>query len=312
MSSPLIQLHPVVLFNVSDIISRSKDSVAGILLGHGEGEHLIISSSFEILHDNGGVVDFEYLYKRFNQFKTVFPQCKLLGIYHILSETDNKGESYDSLSGNWFTILILQQIEQFISGYEIPTEGSLFYTIFNSQHLKHSYQQGTPSFKSYSYDNSQPLKTIISTTDTETIATSTIQKNKKYFTNSHTKEDNIPHNISVANHTAELRTSLTQLQQRIAKILKYLENDQGIIPETNEARQEKIQIENLIVHLSNKLNSFKQTTTTSDETTILTKLQTSNLALITEQLTILEKQKVFAKKSILNNELNHQGARYLS
>ncbi|EGW33554.1 uncharacterized protein SPAPADRAFT_60893 [Spathaspora passalidarum NRRL Y-27907] len=300
-STILIQLHPVVLFNISDIISRENNSPVGVLLGHAEGENLVVKSSFEIVQDYDAV-DLEYLYKRFNQFKVVFPQCKVIGIYQILAEDEGSND----LVADAFTISVVQQIQQFVSAYEIPTDGPLFYTIFDKSNLKH-YQHGTSKlFKSYTFETSQPLRTIISTTDTESIAASTIQKNKNYFANSKEKESRIPQNIPVAKHTAELTTSLNQLQERVVKILTYLEQERGL-PETREARQEKINIENMIVHLSNKLTSFKQTSQSGSDAITLTKLQASNLALLTKQLTLLEQQKVATTKSILSNDLHHQG-----
>jgi len=102
-----LKLHPMVIVNISDHFTREKvktnknQRVYGMLLGRQSGRKVEISNSYEILVNNdNGIVDAEFLKKRFQQFQRVFSHDEILGWY-----ATGKVENYD--------IGIHQQIEQF-------------------------------------------------------------------------------------------------------------------------------------------------------------------------------------------------------
>ncbi|KAG7663388.1 uncharacterized protein J8A68_003040 [[Candida] subhashii] len=296
----LIQLHSSILFNISDSIIRSisRAEIVGIFLGYVENEQATITGSFEIVKTSTNI-DLEYLYKRYIQFKAVSPNSYVLGFYQIKDST-NSDEIADTS-----TIIVLQQIQQALTAFEIDYVGSLFYIVFKPNDIK-NYEHGkTQVFQSYSCEDFHPIRTIIDSTETENIATTTITKHKKYFTTSK-QDDSILENSSVAKHTRELANTLNQLVDRMSRILKFLEESKPEIP-TQESMQVRIQINNSIVHLSNKLASFNQSTRENSSVAngTLSKLQAAQLGFITEQLTLLERLKAYPLKMMMAYEVDH-------
>jgi len=87
-----IDLHPLVIINISDHFTRAKvetnavpnPRVIGALLGVQNGRNIEISNSFELVYhslEGNVVVDTEYLKSKQEQFKKVFPTNDFLGWY---------------------------------------------------------------------------------------------------------------------------------------------------------------------------------------------------------------------------------------
>jgi COP9 signalosome complex subunit 6 len=87
-----IDLHPLVIINISDHFTRAKvesnanpvPRVIGALLGVQNGRNIEISNSFELVYhnvDGAVVVDTDYLKAKQEQFKKVFPTNDFLGWY---------------------------------------------------------------------------------------------------------------------------------------------------------------------------------------------------------------------------------------
>jgi len=101
-----VKLHPMVIVNISDHFIREKvktgknQRIYGLLLGQQSGRKVEIYNTFEILVSHDGVIDSEFLKKRFVQFQRVFSHDEILGWY-----STGKLENFD--------IGIHQQIEQY-------------------------------------------------------------------------------------------------------------------------------------------------------------------------------------------------------
>ncbi|KAM9944412.1 hypothetical protein ACTFIW_010553 [Dictyostelium discoideum] len=92
-----VDLHPLVLINISDHFTRTKVQsnyqdncrVIGVILGVQNGRNVEICNSFEMVYatvDKQLVLDIEYLRKKYEQFKKVFPLYDLLGWYSTGSQ----------------------------------------------------------------------------------------------------------------------------------------------------------------------------------------------------------------------------------
>ncbi|CAD7698652.1 unnamed protein product [Ostreobium quekettii] len=93
------KLHPLVLINVSEHHTRVKANlephvtetprVLGCLLGVQSGRSVDLSNSFEIPYrqsPEAPVIDWEFMEKRLEQYKDVFPKLELVGWYSTGSE----------------------------------------------------------------------------------------------------------------------------------------------------------------------------------------------------------------------------------
>jgi COP9 signalosome complex subunit 6 len=87
-----IELHPLVIINISDHFTRAKvesnqnppPRVIGALLGTQEGRNVEVSNSFELVYhvvQGAIVIDTDYLKSKLEQFKKVFPTNEFLGWY---------------------------------------------------------------------------------------------------------------------------------------------------------------------------------------------------------------------------------------
>ncbi|EFA77224.1 Mov34/MPN/PAD-1 family protein [Heterostelium album PN500] len=85
-----IDLHPLVIINISDHFTRSKveqtntdhaTRVIGVLTGQQNGRNIEIFNSFELVLTATKLLDLEYLRKKHEQFKKVFPTYEILGWY---------------------------------------------------------------------------------------------------------------------------------------------------------------------------------------------------------------------------------------
>eukprot|EP00026_Physarum_polycephalum_P011878 Phypoly_transcript_12126.p1 GENE.Phypoly_transcript_12126~~Phypoly_transcript_12126.p1 ORF type:complete len:283 (+),score=52.41 Phypoly_transcript_12126:62-910(+) len=87
-----IDLHPLVIINISDHFTRAKvesnanppPRVIGALLGVQNGRNIEISNSFELVYhtlEGNIVIDTDYMKSKQEQFKKVFPTNDFLGWY---------------------------------------------------------------------------------------------------------------------------------------------------------------------------------------------------------------------------------------
>eukprot|EP01133_Synstelium_polycarpum_P015587 gene15587-18518_t len=86
-----VELHPLVIINVSDHYTRTKveknvtdanaPRVFGVLLGLQNGRNVEICNSFELVLTAEKTLDLDYLKKKNEQFKKVFATYEILGWY---------------------------------------------------------------------------------------------------------------------------------------------------------------------------------------------------------------------------------------
>ncbi|XP_046854379.1 COP9 signalosome complex subunit 6-like [Xenia sp. Carnegie-2017] len=101
--SVCIQLHPLVVMNISDQYTRIRaqanggnPQIFGALLGTQEGRNMEILNSFELqfdVIDNDVIINTEYYHTKAEQFSQVFKDLDFLGWYttgNIANETDLK------------------------------------------------------------------------------------------------------------------------------------------------------------------------------------------------------------------------------
>lgn len=89
-SSVTVQLHPLVIMNISEHWTRTRAQkgqvvqVIGALIGKQTGRSIEVMNSFELLYWNkeeGKEIDKEYYYTKEEQFKQVFKDLDFLGWY---------------------------------------------------------------------------------------------------------------------------------------------------------------------------------------------------------------------------------------
>ncbi|KAI5951993.1 hypothetical protein KGF54_005068 [Candida jiufengensis] len=169
----VVTLSSNLLLNISDILARGIKIEYGVLLGYKDGENFNIVTSFEL--------NIDHLYTRFNQLQLVYPQCLILGIYHII---DNELTSS--------TIAKLQQLNELCQTYELPISQSQIYIIYTKNN-----NNETP-FQVYSANSNDHPKIKIASSETENIVASTIDKHKNY------NSAKIEQKINTGNHLQEI------------------------------------------------------------------------------------------------------------
>ncbi|KAI5953837.1 hypothetical protein CANMA_004675 [Candida margitis] len=229
-----VELHSKFLLNLSDIEARKIDLNFGVLLGLQDRDKFIIATSFEIINSNN-TIDYEFLYKRYNQLKLVYPEFTILGIYHM-SESNSS------------TIAMSQEVQSCSKSYDIAINPHQIYVTYNKDDKEHP-------FKSYSANDSHMLQTTIAISETENITASTIDKHKIYF-ESNGKRQREPTNIK--KHIGDVA--------HVVKVLQKLDKNKGKEKKNEDDVEEK---------------------TDGDHSTLL-KLQTTQLALLTEQKAVLD------------------------
>lgn len=281
-----VLIHPVALLNVSDHATRELKSTIGILLGSITDTIATVNTSFEILTKDG-LVDYEYLIARYEQFVTIFPQYKVVGMYQIshqpprgLSVIQEVTSTISSFQGGFSTINDRLHLHDMVV------------TIFNRQMLL---KEGgtTRIYQSYSYPDNAPIKTIISPSESEVIATSTVVHNKIY-SDSTSKSETFANDLSVEQHTQNLALSATQLKEKIYKIVNYLEQAKT----TN--LDDRISINNLITHLANKLALLRESGREDDEQVRL-RLGSTELSLLTKELALIDGVRTSLYKKMLQS-----------
>ncbi|KAI5957448.1 hypothetical protein KGF57_003142 [Candida theae] len=195
-----VELHSKFLLNLADIQARKIGFDYGILLGFQDNDKFVVATSFEIISANQSI-DYEFLIKRYNQLKLVYPAFTILGIYHI--STYNNIYSFDS------TIAMSQVIQRCFQSYDIHANPQQIYIIYNKD------EKGFP-FKSFLVD--QPLATTIKTNQTEAITVTEFTKtNQTKSIQSHVDEleivkDKVPSDTSEPPTIAQLlKLQTTQL-----------------------------------------------------------------------------------------------------
>lgn len=286
-----IKLRSKVLLNISDILARDIEHKFGCIIGCQDGDNLIALTSFEILPDStGNSIDTEYLFKRYNQLKLVYPECQLIGVYYLANSGSSSGSSGSSLDGNTdtkvdikveynldhhgsFTLAMCQEIQQFCATYGIPLPSLFIYLIYQQQKWK--FNEGTLKnlpFQGYLCETSQPIATEISISETESIAVSTIVDHKDYYSASgaNKKPTKI---VDIKKHVEDVSNTLKNLEQKLVQVSKPTDTE-------NESKSDL---------RSSKLSKNEPVSRISDlENAKLLKLQTMQLALLTEQKLTLE------------------------
>ncbi|CAI5756771.1 unnamed protein product [Candida verbasci] len=260
MSIPLVSLNSIVLLNVSDVLSRNSQSNIGILLGRFDVDKFIIRNSFELLLNDNQSIDFDYLTKKLKQYSQTYPDDYIVGLYQI-----DIGKNY------------IDDLLQWLLNFQIQDNKELITVVFDKS-LK--------GIEAY-YQN-RLIKSIIETSETESITTLTIDKHKNYATKNKKQES-----ISITQHNETLSITLNKLYERITKILEYFENNQDLDFNT------RIELDKLLVKLVNNFQ-FKQPINNESK---LLKLQLTQLSLITEQLLVSERVKLQISKSITSGDL---------
>ncbi|KAK6204453.1 uncharacterized protein RJT21DRAFT_116877 [Scheffersomyces amazonensis] len=274
-----IGIHPTALLNISDSASRNAGSKFGILLGKHNSTNVVIHTAYEILFEDKHLIDIEYNLKRYDQFKVVLPEYSFVGIYQI----NNDSLFLDEFSSNAFA-----QVSQLMKDV-IPTT----VLIFNRQASEH--QSAIQA-----YVEGIPTKTYIINSESEFVATSTIANHKVY----HTVQKNVDEDEDLINDTGvnplhgSIKLSVDQLQERIQRILDFLESaQQNSSRLSQEEKITLIQINNKVVYLSNKLTTFREASAVKGGDSH--NVQSSQLSLITEQLIALDNLKLQIGKNIV-------------
>lgn len=230
----------------------------GVLLGFRKGQEVVVCNLFGIVVNDGNV-DQGYLHSRCGQFSTVLPDLAIVGIYHVTPEVNSLSYS------------VLGQVGKFVGG----CNGGQDLVV-----VKFCGDSGV-GVQYSSYVSTREVPTMIVSNDSERIAALTAVNNANY-TGPATKLQS-----GVNAHQEKVSSAVNQLDTTMATILRWVNND------TNVDLKKRIEINNQIVHLASKLQPFKY----GGPDTLL-QLQTSQLALLTEQLTALEAVKLEIGKNI--------------
>lgn len=177
-----VKLHAVILYNISDHITRDIPSLVGILLGNVSDGTTVVHQLFEVPQVQGKL-DEAFLHKRTAQFKTVLPNLSIVGIYFI---------------GDAVNTDIVDQFSLFSQPLVVTT-----FTAANKFTL---YYQGTP------------VKTVVVANESERIATETIARFLDY---SQLALGSVPEVLLTA-HQANLAQLVALIYDQMVKILAWV------------------------------------------------------------------------------------------
>lgn len=257
-----VKLNLLVLVNVCDQITRDQSGDQfGVLLGNERDGNLVVSTSFDIIVKNG-ILDQDFLFTRYGQFKTVLPNYKIVGVYHVTSSIVD------------LTLSIRDQLNNFFDNYSIHHNDLVM--IFDKNLISNN------KINASSYCKIQPIKTTFISNESERISTLTTVNHPNY------SDESAKQDISLDHHQKNLSQAITQLHDRFNTILNWINSDKNV------DLKKKIQINNQITFLASKLNPLKNSSTNT-----FLQLQTSQLSFLTEQLSSLENLKSEIKKNIL-------------
>ncbi|KAG2736336.1 hypothetical protein G9P44_000426 [Scheffersomyces stipitis] len=288
-----LQLHSVTLLNIADHVTRESDTAFGVLVGR-VSDSCTVYTSFELLLDSTNTsIDNDYLYRRCTQFTTVLPHYSVVGLYHIGSLSSQNEKMIQDM---------MNQFSQFIKNFSENSSSQLFYLLvdpddFVDVHDKH---MDTLPIQGYSYPENEPVATVLCASESENIASTTVANYKTYFTTETDKA--AADDFSRQKHNKEIGDTLVHLSNKVERILQYLQ-DQST-PVSDEEIQKTIEINNLVVQLSNRLSAFRASETPAN---ISDKLQSAQLGLITEQLNALDNVKSQIAKNLVRFGINTSG-----
>lgn len=277
-----IQLHSVTLLNISDHITRSLSTQFGILLGTINNHDAVAHTSFEIIFNDSGSIDLEYLHKRLKQFQIVNPQYVLIGVYGFSNEHHIIENVYEQMKS-------------------VVNEYPLTCTIIHVNEVEKIEDHNIKSlpFQSYLNDFQHPIKTILSTSESEYIATTTAVNNRNYFTNESAK-DEFSNDLPMSQYKENVSAAVNHLHDKLQKLIQYLRTVETFEGKSPEYIEKTIEINNKIVHLANKIdNSSKYNQQLGVD--LNEKLQTPTLSLLTDQLAALEGLKSQIAKIIIRD-----------
>lgn len=228
-------IHPVVLLEISDHHTRSKQRHGfGILIGDDNDEAgvLVSYTSFELLLSDDLSIHEEYFVKRYNQVRTVQPNARFLGLYHVGSQTTMP----NSVS------TLLEQL-RVLAGLENSSQDFL-YTMISGNPDDHS-----APFVTYTHGTGVSIPTVLLSSDSEFIAANTALAHSNY--SSHEHDESRASIASAAQHTEAVRKSSSILREKVAQVVSYIDGDQVLM---NPENQHKINL--LICHLAQKLDQL--------------------------------------------------------
>lgn len=286
MSPIAVSIHPVSLLNVSDHITRNLENDIGILLGGSLESIVTVNTSFEVV-TQGSLINVEYLTNRTDQFKTILPQRSVVGMYFLSRGSEVKDDM----------LPVINQVYQFKNSF--ATQGPIIISVFNRDVIHNTPKNAV--FQSYIYDGSniQPVKLIITPSESEAIAATTIENNKIYF-DSTQKTDGFDDEVTAQSHAQDLNLSVSKLKDKIGKIIRYLERSKEL-----EDIDERIQTNNLITHLSIKLKTLKENRDTiADVDNLNYGLSATELSLLSKQLILIDNVKTTIYKKLLQSSLS--------
>ncbi|KAK6454626.1 uncharacterized protein RJT20DRAFT_130815 [Scheffersomyces xylosifermentans] len=300
-STNIISVHSVTLLNISDHVTRQSNTNFGVLVGRVTDGNCVVHTSFELLFEKDNTtIDMHYLYKRFVQFKTVLPQYTIVGLYHIRDNLAPDDTTLDAMTQ-------LQGINDALKKYANSGEESStsFYVIVNPKDFRevHDKQVDALPLQGYLFPENWTVTTVISSNESENIATYTVANNKDYFSTEKSK-DVTSNEITTAQSNKEIAVSINHLQEKLVKILQYVEyvTTSESIPHVDIERT--IELNNLVVHLANRLEAFKDGAIRED---LSEKLQSSQLGLLTEQIIALDTLRKQIARSIVSYGINTSG-----
>ncbi|ABN64787.2 predicted protein [Scheffersomyces stipitis CBS 6054] len=167
------------------------------------------------------------------------------------------------------------------------------------QDMMNQFSQFIKNFSENSSKN-EPVATVLCASESENIASTTVANYKTYFTTETDKA--AADDFSRQKHNKEIGDTLVHLSNKVERILQYLQ-DQST-PVSDEEIQKTIEINNLVVQLSNRLSAFRASETPAN---ISDKLQSAQLGLITEQLNALDNVKSQIAKNLVRFGINTSG-----
>ncbi|CAN3361603.1 hypothetical protein DICA1_D03642 [Diutina catenulata] len=181
-----VKLHPLVLFNINDHITRKISSPYGVLLGTTLDGTTTVNHSFELPLDRHGSINTAFLHKRSDQFSTVLPSLSVVGMYVIGTE--------GSIA---------------LTGCEDFSQPSILLEYVNSSEIRSFYKGNL-------------LKTIFISTQSERIAIETVCNHSHY---SDDNQSMIPE-IALPSHHGNLAQFIGSVYFQMVKILLWMASNE--------------------------------------------------------------------------------------
>ncbi|CCE82185.1 Piso0_001897 [Millerozyma farinosa CBS 7064] len=275
-----IKLHTIPILNAVDSIARNSGSKIGVLLGTKEENSVSIWNSFELIIGDSLSVDFDFLQDRLEQFNSVFPNLKIIGIYSI--ETSGKQDTK--------TIHILNQLLHYKSLEDESSSNLLLLVVRSAKCL----DTDSPLVESYYYNGSLvPVKITATADETEHASIFTVTRKGNFEPN--IKDNNSSSITKSQKNNNELLMAIEKLQLKMSDIIRFMDQRS-----TQNADDTLINISNNLVYLARKIHQFKRYYTADHDNK---QLSTSLFALLTQELGALENLKTQISKNIVRYEI---------